>query len=135
MNSKTSELTFGAMIVAIFSVMLLLNRQSGELFEEFIFFVLPLPMTWMIDCATHRMMVVRDKEMEDFRKVFDCSIEEGGLVDQPLELGDRVRVVEGSLKGVEGYVLELLGRTYVVVGLMGVLWARAQVPRAWLEKV
>ena len=94
-----------------------------------------LPMTWMIDCATHRMMVVRDKEMEDFRKVFDCSIEEGGLVDQPLELGDRVRVVEGSLKGVEGYVLELLGRTYVVVGLMGVLWARAQVPRAWLEKV
>ena len=45
MNSKTSELTFGAMIVAIFSVMLLLNRQSGELFEEFIFFVLPLPMT------------------------------------------------------------------------------------------
>ena len=45
MRSNTSELTFGAMIVAIFSVMLLLNRQSGQLFEEFIFFVLPLPMT------------------------------------------------------------------------------------------
>ena len=94
-----------------------------------------LPMAWLVDCATHRMMVVRDKEMEDFRKVFDCSVEEGGLMDQPLELGDRVRVIEGPLKGVEGYVLELLGHTYVVVGLMGTLWARAQVPRAWLGKI
>ena len=44
-NDKTQELTFGALIVAIFTVLLLFNRQSGMLFEEFIFFVLPLPMT------------------------------------------------------------------------------------------
>lgn len=94
-----------------------------------------LPMAWLIDCATRRMMVVRDKEMEDFQKVFEYAIDQGGLVDQPLELGDRVRVTEGALKGVEGFVLELLGKTYVVVGLLGALWARAQVPRAWLEKI
>ena len=93
-----------------------------------------LPMQYVIDCATHKMMVVPDKAMEDFRRVFDYSIEEGGLVGQPLELGDWVRVVEGPLTGVEGFVMELLGRTYVVVGLMGTVWARAQVPRAWLEK-
>jgi len=67
--------------------------------------------------------------------VFEYAIDQGGLVDQPLELGDRVRVTEGALRGVEGYVLELLGKTYVVVGLLGALWARAQVPRAWLEKI
>ena len=81
------------------------------------------------------MMVVPDKQMEDFRRVFDLSIVEGGLIDQPLELGEKVRVTKGTLKGVEGFVEELLGRTYVVVSLIGCLWARARVPRAWLERI
>lgn len=90
---------------------------------------------YLQDCATHQMMVVRDKEMEDFRRVLDLSVEEGGLLDQPLSIGERVRVVRGVLSGVEGRVLELQGRTYVVVGLMNCLFARARVPRAWLEKI
>ena len=94
-----------------------------------------LPLRFVPDCATRRMMVVPDKQMDDFRRVFDLSIREGGLVDQPLELGEKVRVMKGTLKGVEGYVEELLGRTYVVVSLIGCLWAKAQVPRAWLEKI
>ena len=73
--------------------------------------------------------------MEDFRRVLDFSLEEGGLVDQPLSVGERVRVTQGALKGVEGNVLELQGRIYVVVGLLNCLFARARVPRAWLERV
>ena len=46
-----------------------------------------------------------------------------------------MKVVKGPLKGVEGHILELLGKYYVVVGLSGFLWARAQIPRAWLEKI
>ena len=94
-----------------------------------------VPIRYMIDCATHTLLVVPDKQMDDFRRVMDCSIEEGGLVDQPLSLGERVRVTKGALRGVEGHVLELLGRTYVVVGLLGCIWAKAKVPRAYLEKV
>lgn len=94
-----------------------------------------LPIRYMIDCATHTLLVVPDKQMDDFRRVLDCSIEEGGLVDQPLSLGERVRVTKGALRGVEGHVLELLGRTYVVVGLLECIWAKAKVPRAYLEKV
>ena len=94
-----------------------------------------LPIRYMIDCATHTLLVVPDKQMDDFRRVLDCSIEEGGLVDQPLSLGERVRVTKGALRGVEGHVLELLGRTYAVVGLLGCFWAKAKVPRAYLEKV
>ena len=93
------------------------------------------PIQFVPDCATRQMMVVPDKQMDDFRRVFDLSIEEGGLVDKPLKVGEKVRVTKGSLKGVEGYVEELLGKTYVVVGLLGCLWARARVPRAWLEKI
>jgi len=90
---------------------------------------------YMFDCATRKMMTVPDKEMEDFRRVFDLSMEEGGLMDKPLSIGERVRVTRGVLRGVEGFVLELHGKTYVVVGLMDCLYARARVPRAWLEKI
>ena len=91
---------------------------------------------YMLDCATRQLMVVRDKDMEDFRRVLDfSSLEEGGLVDKPLEVGERVRVIRGVLRGVEGRVLELQGKIYVVVGLMNCLYARARVPRAWLEKI
>ena len=91
---------------------------------------------FMLDCATRQLMVVRDKDMEDFRRVLDfSSLEEGGLVDKPLEVGERVRVIRGVLRGVEGRVLELQGKIYVVVGLMNCLYARARVPRAWLEKI
>lgn len=90
---------------------------------------------YLFDCATRQLMVVPEKQMADFRRVFDLSTEEGGLVDAPLKVGERVRVTRGCLKGVEGYVLELQGRTYVVVGLLNCLYARARVPRAWLEKI
>lgn len=94
-----------------------------------------LPMQFLVDCATHRMMVVPEKQMSDFQRVFEYSIDEGGLVDQPLEVGERVRVIEGPLKGVEGFVLELLGRTYVLVSLLDFVWAKAQIPRAFLQKI
>jgi hypothetical protein len=44
-------------------------------------------------------------------------------------------VTKGILSGVEGRVLEFRGRTYVVVELLGSWFARADVPRAWLEKI
>ena len=87
------------------------------------------------DCTTHKLMFVSDKCMDDFRRVLEASIEEGGLIDKPLTVGERVRITEGVLKGVEGNVLEIQGRLYVVVGLLNCLFARARVPRAWLEKI
>lgn len=94
-----------------------------------------LPVRYIIDCATRTLLVVPDKQMEDFRRVLDLSLEEGGLMDQPLSLGDRVKVVKGPLKGVEGRVIEFQGRYYVVVSLLDSLFARARVPKSWLEKI
>ena len=89
---------------------------------------------YIVDCTTKTLLVVPEKQMEDFMRVLDFNVEEGGLMDEPLEVGDKVRVTKGALKGVEGFVVELQGRTYVVVGLINCLWARARVPRAWLER-
>ena len=94
-----------------------------------------VPVKYLIDPATRSLMVVPDKQMDDFRRVLDLSTDEGGLMDRPLELGERVRVIKGVLSGVEGYVLELRGRTYVVVRLLDSWFAKASVPRAWLEPV
>ena len=94
-----------------------------------------IPVKYVIDCATRTLLVVPDKQMEDFQRVLDLSLEEGGMMDRPLSLGDRVKVVKGPLKGVEGHVIEFQGRYYVVVSLLDCLFARARVPRSWLEKV
>lgn len=94
-----------------------------------------LPVNYLFDYVKHTMLSVPDKQMDDFRRVLEASIQEGGLVDRPLSLGEMVRITRGPLKGVEGHVLELQGKLYMVVGLMDVVYARAKVPRAWLEKV
>ena len=94
-----------------------------------------LPVRYLIDPATRSLLVVPDKQMDDFRRVMDLSTDEGGLIGRPLELGERVRVIKGVLAGVEGFVLELRGRTYVVVRLLDSWFAKASVPRAWLEPI
>lgn len=93
-----------------------------------------LPVRYLIDPATRTLLVVPDKQLEDFRRVLDLSRETGGLMDQPLALGDYVRVIKGALCGVEGRVLEFHGAIYVVVELLG-WYVRARVPRAWLERI
>ena len=42
-----------------------------------------LPVRYLIDPATRSLLVVPDKQMEDFRRVLDLSTDEGGLVDRP----------------------------------------------------
>ncbi len=91
-----------------------------------------IPVKYIVDCATRTLLVVPDKQMEDFRRVLDLGLEEGGLMDRPISLGDRVKVVKGPLKGVEGHVVEFKGKYYVVVSLLDSLFARTQVPRSWL---
>ena len=92
-----------------------------------------IPVKYIVDCATRTLLVVPDKQMEDFRRVMDLSLEQGGLVDRPLKLGERVRVTKGPLLGVEGYVQQFCGKYYVVVSLLDSVFARARVPKSWLE--
>lgn len=86
-------------------------------------------MRYIIDCATRTLLVVPDKQMEDFMRVF----ESGEMVTNDcITLGDRVTVTRGPLKGVEGYVVQLCSKTYVVVSLLNSVFARARVPRNWI---
>ena len=44
MNKSALKITTGAMATAIFGVFLLLNRQTGDLFQEIFLFLYPIPM-------------------------------------------------------------------------------------------
>ena len=92
-----------------------------------------LPVNFLFDYVSHKMMTIPDKQMEDFQRVLDVSISEGGLLGQAIQAGDRVKVIRGPLKGIEGRILNLKGDFYVVVSLLGTVFAKAQVPRAYLE--
>ena len=85
------------------------------------------------DCATRTLMVVPDKEMDDFRRVFDLSAATGDVTTAPPEVGAAVRVARGPLTGVVGHVSGYRGRVHVVVSLMDLLYATAEVPATWLE--
>ena len=43
-NNNTLKITTGAMIIAIFTMLLLINRQTGSFFEEMFIYILPIPM-------------------------------------------------------------------------------------------
>ncbi|SFG16229.1 DUF2232 domain-containing protein [Oribacterium sp. WCC10] len=44
MNKKTLKITYGAMIVALFAVLLLINRQTGGMLQGILMYILPIPM-------------------------------------------------------------------------------------------
>lgn len=44
MNKKTVKITTGAAIIAIFAILLLVNRQTGMMFEEIFMYFFPIPM-------------------------------------------------------------------------------------------
>lgn len=88
---------------------------------------------YLFDCTTRRMMVIRDKAMGDFQRVLAFSTSHDSLIERPLAQGEYVRVTRGPLRGVEGRILTIQGRNYVAVSLLELLFARAIVPKEWLE--
>ncbi len=110
-----------------------LTRGGGSYERALIPSLVFLKATKQRACELANRDAVPDKQMDDFRRVLDLSTDEGGLMERPLSLGARVRVIKGVLAGVEGRVLELRGRYYVVVELFDSWFAKASVPRAWLE--
>ena len=92
-----------------------------------------LPLHYIIDRATRSMMVVPDKQMDDFIRVMD--LDPDALCEDDVQFipGGRVRVIKGDLAGVEGEVLSLPNRTYVFVSIGHLLRAKVQIPKSYLE--
>ncbi|WP_288241509.1 UpxY family transcription antiterminator [uncultured Bacteroides sp.] len=88
---------------------------------------------YMKDLFTHSMLVVPDKQMEDFMFVMDLNPDSIGFDVEPLAAGNRVRVVKGEFIGIEGEVATEANKTYVVIRITGVLVASVKVPKSYLK--
>lgn len=87
---------------------------------------------YMIDSATRTLMTVPEKQMEDFRRVLDCSPDAECITEIPFSAGGRVRVAKGPLRGVEGEVLEIQDGHYLLVKVCTLLCAKVEIPKNYL---
>ncbi len=90
---------------------------------------------FMIDHNTRTLLQVPDKQMDDFMRILDLSPDAECLVQTPLSLGDRVKVVKGALSGVEGNIVEMHGGLYLVVNVCSILSARVEIPRSYVVPI
>lgn len=95
-----------------------------------------VPIFFIIDSITHGLLVVPDKQMNDFKQLMDLDPE--AILEEQLQIapGHRVRVIKGPLTGIEGDVIEISGKTNIVLTLSGgLMQAKAEIPIAYLEKI
>lgn len=89
---------------------------------------------YMMDKSTKHPMVVSDKSMQDFMQVTSQSNDDILYLDNPevvVERGQKVEIIVGPFKGVQGYVLRIRRDRRVVVSLEGlVAVAMASMPQS-----
>lgn len=92
-----------------------------------------VPLFYMKDLATHSMLVVPDKQMEDFMFVMDLNPDGVSLDSEILTVGHKVKVIKGELSGIEGEVAVEANKTYVVIRIKDLLTASIKVPKSYLK--
>ena len=90
---------------------------------------------FVIDHQTHSLLEVPDAQMEAFIRVTTECPDAVTSTDVPITKGTRVRVVRGSLKGVEGEVVESAGTAFLVVRILSLLSAKVTISREELTVV
>ena len=88
---------------------------------------------YMKDLSTHSMLVVPDKQMEDFMFVMDLNPDGVSLDSEILTVGHKVKVIKGELSGIEGEVAIEANKTYVVIRIKDLLTASIKVPKSYLK--
>lgn len=92
-----------------------------------------LPIYYIIDRSTNRMLVVPDRQMDDFIRLVTEKPDSVELADYNPQPGERVRIVTGKLAGLEGEVLEADNGAYLVINVGTLFSARVVIQRNCLE--
>lgn len=92
-----------------------------------------VPLFYMKDLFTRAMLVVPDKQMEDFMFVMDLNPDGVSFDNELLTVGHKVKVVKGDFRGIEGEVATDANKTYVVIRIKDILSASIKVPKSYLK--
>lgn len=90
---------------------------------------------YMRDLVTRSMLIIPDKQMEDFMFVMDLNPNGVSFDNAPLVIGRKVRVVKGDFCGIEGEVATVANKTYVVIRIKDILTASVKVPKSYLKTI
>lgn len=94
-----------------------------------------VPLYYIRDSGTRSMLVVPDKQMEDFRRVMERVPDQVAIDACPLTVGRRVVVVKGDFCGVEGELVSIGNRTHVQICIPQLLSATVRIPRNCLKVI
>ena len=95
-----------------------------------------IKMVFLRNLETHELLIVPDKQMQDFMYLLDLSESAVRIENANLRRGDRVRVIKGDFAGIEGELIRIKGHKRVVVRLEGLFsLATTYIPGAYLEKI
>jgi len=95
-----------------------------------------IKMVYLRNLESHQLLIVPDKQMQDFMFLLDFSEAAVQIENTNLRRGDRVRVIKGDFAGIEGELVRIKGHKRVVVRLEGLFsLATTYIPSAFLEKI
>lgn len=90
---------------------------------------------FLIDRTTHRPAIIRDKEMEAFRFMLDFSDEAVHFCSDSFYPGEKVRVLKGPLKDLEGELVSVDGKHELRVRIEQLGCAVVDIPAGYVEKI
>jgi hypothetical protein len=89
----------------------------------------------MKNLFTRSMLIVPNKQMEDFMFIMNLNPDGVGFDIEPFAVGNKVKVVKGDFSGIEGEIATEANKTYVVIRIKGVLVASIKVPKSYLKLI
>ena len=95
-----------------------------------------LRIVYLKDIEGRHSLIVPDKQMADFMLVLNVAANGVEVLNKNLRPGDRVRVIQGPLAGLEGELIRIHGHKRVVIRLAGVISiATSYIPPSCLERI
>lgn len=92
-----------------------------------------VPLFYMKDLLTRAMLVVPNKQMDDFMFLMNLDPEGVCLDNENLSVGSKVKVVKGDFSGIEGEVATAANKSFVVIRIESILTASVRVPKSYLK--
>lgn len=96
------------------------------------------PFRCILDRTTRRPAIIPDKAMDDFKRVADSGMEERAFLPTETDvfhIGERVRVTQGPLKGIEGMYLRSGKSGKIAVEVVGMSVVTVTLPTHFVEKI
>ncbi|MEG1616678.1 MAG: UpxY family transcription antiterminator [Bacteroidales bacterium] len=95
-----------------------------------------LSIHYMRDLANAQRLIVPDRQMEQFMRLAHLQTDGLTLLDHNLKPGDRVRVIAGEFKGIEGELIRIKRHKRVVVRMERLFaLATTYIPGEFLERI